>query len=257
MSRYYSVPRRRNLYDPDDPDPFRLSRSKIDLFIECRRCFYLDVKLGVGRPPGYPYTLNSAVDKLLKQEFDIHRARGTRHPLHEKYGIDAVPVRHENLEEWRNNFTGVQYHYLPANMIIFGAIDDLWKNSRGEFSVVEYKSTSVNESITQLDKEWHESYKRQMEVYQWLLRKNGYTVSETGYFIYCNGRKDREAFDGRLEFDISLIPYSGKDDWVEDTITDIYNCLAGNKIPDSSEDCDHCNYIRAANSVMKTVQKLS
>jgi len=184
MSQYYNSRRSRNLYDPDSREPFKLSRSKIDLFLECPRCFYLDRKLGAGRPPGFPFSLNSAVDTLLKQEFDIHRANGTKHPLIEKYGVDARPIPHENLEQWRHNFTGVQFLHETTNLLIFGGIDDLWQNSKGEYIVVDYKATAKVEDITKLDKDWHEGYKRQMEVYQWLFRQNGFKVSDIGYFVY-------------------------------------------------------------------------
>jgi len=135
--------------------------------LECPRCFYLDRRLGVGRPPGFPFALNSAVDRLLKLEFDIHRAQGTQHPLIEKYGIDARPVAHEDLDQWRENFVGIQFLHKETNLLITGAIDDLWQNSKGEYVVVDYKSTSKTGRITKLDKLWHEGYKRQMEVYQW------------------------------------------------------------------------------------------
>ena len=81
MSEYYNPKRTRNVYGQEVP--FKLSRSKVDLFVECPKCFYLDRKLGVGRPPGYPFSLNSAVDTLLKKEFDIHRAKREAHPLME------------------------------------------------------------------------------------------------------------------------------------------------------------------------------
>lgn len=242
MSQYYNSKRTRNVFDPESKEPFKLSRSKIDLFLECPRCFYYDRKLGIGRPPGFPFTLNSAVDALLKQEFDIHRANGTKHPLIEKYGIDAQPVPHEDLDKWRNNFTGVQYLHKSTNFLITGAIDDLWQNFQKEFIVVDYKATAKNEEITELDKEWQEGYKRQMEIYQWLLRQNGYKVSDTGYFVYCNGKKDREAFDGKLEFDVTLIPYKGNDSWIEKVILDIYKCLNNNQTPEAHKDCDYCNY---------------
>lgn len=261
MSEYYNPQRIRNLYTPNADEPFKLSRSKIDLFLECPRCFYLDRKLGIGRPPGYPFALNSAVDYLLKLEFDIHRAKGTKHPLIEKYGVDARPIPHKDLDKWRHNFTGIQYLHQPTNLLITGAIDDLWAkesptpsnspSGRGrelEYIVVDYKATAKNEEITALDQDWQDSYKRQMEVYQWLLRQNGYTVSDTGYFVYCNGKTDREAFDGKLEFDITLIAYTGKDSWVEKTIIEAHKCLNNDKIPKAGNDCDYCSYIDSVNS---------
>src|ERR1035437_7135483 len=81
----------------------KLSRSKIDLFLECPRCFYIDNKLGVKRVPGFPFSINSAVDHLLKQEFDIYRAKNEQHPLKKEYGIDPKPVYHNDIDEWRRN----------------------------------------------------------------------------------------------------------------------------------------------------------
>ena len=253
MSKYYNSQRVRGLYEPrknsaNGGRAFKLSRSKIDLFLNCPRCFYYDRRLGVGRPPGYPFSLNSAVDALLKREFDSYRIKGAKHPLIEKYGIDARPAAHNDLDKWRNNFTGVQYLHKPTNLLVFGAIDDLWQNSKGEYIVVDYKATAKAEEIRELDKDWQEGYKRQMEVYQWLLRQNGYKVSDTGYFVYCNGIANAKAFDQKLEFRINLIPYKGDDGWVEKTIFEIYKCLNSDKIPEASPDCDYCNYIKSVNS---------
>ena len=195
MSKYYNPVRTRNLYDPASKVPFKLSRSKIDLFIECPRCFYIDRRLGTGRPPGFPFNLNSAVDELLKKEFDAYRARGEKHPLQEQFQVEAIPAPHAELDDWRNNFKGVQYLHEPSNLLVFGAIDDLWQDDQGNYIVVDYKATSKNEPITELKEEWQIGYKRQMEIYQWLLRQNGYPVSDTGYFVYCNGDRGREGFD--------------------------------------------------------------
>jgi len=249
MSQYYNSHRVKGLYEPGSIEPFKLSRSKIDLFFECPRCFYLDRRLGIGRPPGFPFSLNSAVDRLLKMEFDIYRANGTKHPLIEKYGVDARPVNHEDLEKWRHNFTGIQYLHEPTNFTITGAIDDLWQNSKGEYIVVDYKATSKDEEITELNKDWHDGYKRQMEIYQWLLRRNGYKVSDTGYFVYCNGKADKHAFDAKLEFDITLIPYTGSDGWIENVIIEAHKCLNTDKIPESGDDCDYCSYVGAINKL--------
>lgn len=195
----------------------------------------------MGRPPGFPFSLNSAVDKLLKKEFDIHRAHGTPHPLMKTYGVDAVPFAHELIDEWRENFKGVQYLHGPTNFIITGAVDDIWVNPKKELVVVDYKSTSKDEEVN-IDAEWQIGYKRQMEVYQWLLRRNGFKVSDTGYFVYCNGITDKKAFDGKLEFDIKLIPYKGDDSWIEGAIDKAHQCLMKDSVPEADPDCDYCNY---------------
>ena len=249
MSQYYNPKRTRNIYDPGGQKPFKLSRTKLEGFIECPRCFYVDRRLGTGRPPGYPFNLNTAVDTLLKKEFDIYRQKGEAHPLITKYKVDAVPIHHEDLDKWRQNFVGIQYHHKSTNLIITGAIDDLWQNSQGEYIVVDYKATSKNAKIEALDQDWHDGYKRQMEIYQWLLRQNGFKVSDTGYFVYCNGDTAKETFDAKLEFELTLIPHTGKSDWVEKTVIDAHKCLNGDKIPGSGSDCDYCAYVSAIGSV--------
>lgn len=245
--QYYK--RTRGIFSPHDTTPFKVSRSKIDLFLECPRCFYLDRRHGTPRPSGFPFTLNSAVDALLKKEFDIHRVARTAHPLMEKYGIDAVPFVHESLNEWRENFVGIQYVHKPTNLMVTGAVDDIWVTPSGELIVVDYKSTSKDTEVN-LDAEWQDGYKRQMEVYQWLLRQIGFEVSDTGYFVYANGQKDREAFDGKLEFDVTVISYTGSDRWIDKTLRDIKQCLVSPEIPNSSRECEYCAYIKTVNDVI-------
>lgn len=149
MSQYYTPNRKRNIYDPNSLELFRLSRGKIDNFISCPRCFYMDRRLGVGQPPGYPFSLNSAVDKLLKKEFDIHRAKGTKHPLCDKYGIDAVPLAHEKIDEWRDSLRGgITVRVDSTNVVITGGVDDMWVNPAGEYIVVDYKATAKDGEVS-------------------------------------------------------------------------------------------------------------
>jgi hypothetical protein len=250
MSEYYSPKRVRGLYLPESKEPFRLSRSKIDLFMECQRCFYLDRRLGVSRPPGFPFALNSAVDHLLKKEFDIHRSAGKPHPLMQEYNVDAIPFAYDGLDDWRNNFKGVETLHEPTNFIVFGAVDDVWQSSTGELIVVDYKSTSKDAEVT-LDASWQDGYKRQMEVYQWLLRQNDFEVSKVGYFVYANGKKDREAFDAKLEFDIKLIAYEGDDSWIENTLIKSRDLLSQDEIPEAGINCDYCAYRDSAGKTLR------
>src|SRR3989344_3862152 len=247
-------------YKPDrNPDwnyggkRWRLSRSKIDLFVECSRCFYIDNRLGTARPPGFPFNLNTAVDALLKKEFDIHRVAKTAHPLMKQYKVDAVPYQHKDLDEWRENFKGITTRHAKTGFTISGAVDDIWINPEGGLFVVDYKSTSKDETIDALDQEWHSGYKRQMEVYQWLLRQNGFTVSDTGYFVYANASKNVDAFDNKLEFELTLIEYVGKADWIENTLREIKVCLDREEIPQAGKDCDYCTYREFAG---KKLQKI-
>ncbi|HEY4831801.1 MAG TPA: PD-(D/E)XK nuclease family protein [Waddliaceae bacterium] len=246
----YNPQRTRNIFSAVSKKPFKLSRSKIQDFLDCRRCFYLDRRCGTGQPGSLPFTLNTAVDRLLKTEFDGYRAKKQPHPLMIEHGINAIPFAHPELDDWRMNLKGIEVFHEPTNFIVTGAIDDLWINSEEELIVVDYKATSTTKEIT-LDEDYRQSYKNQMEIYQWLLRQKGFVVSKTGYFVYCNGDAAKECFDGRLEFAISVIPYIGDDSWVESTLFEIRQCLQKEDFPKAGESCDFCNYRIGARKHLK------
>jgi CRISPR/Cas system-associated exonuclease Cas4 (RecB family) len=189
-------------YEIGQAKPFKVSRSKIELFKQCPRCFWLDVRLKVTRPTGPPFNINKAIDQLLKKEFDSYRVKGEPHPLMTESQIKAIPYVHANLDQWRENFVGVIALHEPTNLHVFGAVDDLWVADDGQVIVVDYKATAKDKEVN-ISSPWQISYKRQMEVYQWLLRQNGLTVSPTGYFVYCNGRLDLDGFNNRVEFNKS------------------------------------------------------
>ena len=241
MSQYYK-PDRGSRWNYGG-ESWKLSRSKISLFLECPRCFYIDNKLGTKRPPGFPFNLNSAVDALLKKEFDTHRADKTQHSIMKEYNIDAVPFNDDRMDAWRDALKrGVEYTHPETGFPMSGAVDDIWVRPNGELIVVDYKATSKDGKITELDQDWHIGYKRQLEVYQWLLRKNGFKVSNTSYWVYANAETNKKGFDRKLEFELTLVPYEGDDSWVEGTLLDIKKALDSDLLPAAASDCDYCTY---------------
>lgn len=245
---------KRKLFDPTSKEPFRISRSKVDLFVECPRCFYLNLRLGVARPSMPGFTLNIAVDYLLKKEFDTYRTEKRPHPLMEDHGIKAIPFQHNDLEKWRTNFKGVERRHTETRLTLFGAVDDIWVNSNNELIVVDYKATSKKSAIN-LDEGWGPQYKRQLEFYQWLLRGNDLTVSDVGYFVYANGIKDRDALNNKLEFDIEVIAHEGSDAWIEDTIRALHTCLSAEAIPQTGNRCEYCPYREKAGKELLKLHK--
>ncbi len=200
------------------------------------------------QPPGFPFTLNSAVDKLLKKEFDIYRAKAQAHPLMKEAGLDAIPFNHPQMNEWRNALSGgITYAYPGTNLLLTGGVDDVWQNKQKELIIVDYKATSKDGEMG-IDADWQLGYRRQMEIYQWLFRKNGFKVNKLGYFVYCNGLTNRDAFNNKLDFEISLIPYEGNDAWVDGAIKELYACLQSDDMPESGEACQFCQYRQAVSS---------
>ena len=217
----------------------RLSRSKVDLFIECPLCFWLDQKSKVKRPSGPPFSLNIAVDHLLKNEFDESRGKDVPERL-AREGLAFVPTAHPLLPRWRENFKGVTRQYRGIEF--FGAIDDLWHDMFGVHYVVDYKATSKADEVS-LDADWQIAYKRQVEFYQWLLRGNQLEVSNQAWFVYANGIKGDGSFDDQLAFKTKLISYDGDASWIEPTLDSLIECLASESPPPESADCSYCQYV--------------
>ncbi len=252
-------------YKPGQKAPFKVSRSKIELFKQCPRCFWLDVRLKITRPEGPRFSINLAIDELFKKEFDGYRLKGEPHPIMTEYSIKAVPFTHEKLDDWRETFVGIQYDHKPTNLLVFGAVDDLWVSPEGEIIVVDYKATAKDRDVS-IDAGWQISYKRQMEIYQWLLRQNGLPVSSTGYFVYTNGRMDLDGFYDKVEFRTKLIPYTGKDDWIETTLGQMKACMDNDDMPPIGDsimggECEFCAYSRERTrltvTAMQNQQRLS
>ncbi len=241
-------------YKPGQTTPYKISRSKIDLFIQCPRCFWLEARHKIKRPSSPPFLINTAIDTLLKAEFDTYRQKGEQHPWQIEFKVDAKPFAHENLDRWRHTFTGVQHLHEPTNLLIYGGVDDVWQTPKGELVVVDYKATAKKDEIEDLKPKgsWHDTYRRQMEVYQWLLRGEGHKVSDTGYFVYANGIDAADGFFNKVEFRTNIFPYKGSDKWIEPTLLKMKACLESDTIPEvghqvmkPEEPCEFCSYAKA------------
>ncbi len=215
--------------------------------MQCPRCFWLDARLKIKRPDSPPFQINKAIDELLKKEFDSYRQRQEPHPLMTDNQIKAIPFSHADLDKWRQNFIGVSTLHKPTNLHIFGAIDDVWLNETGQLMVVDYKATAKAGEVS-IDSDWQIMYKRQLEIYQWLLRQNGFEVSNIGYFVYTNGRLDLDGFYDKVEFRTKIIPYTGDNSWVEPAIMKMKECMDGDMPAVGTAamggDCDFCTYAR-------------
>ena len=188
--------RHRNKFNPDNSAPYELSRSRIENFVRCPACFYLQQVRSVPFPSIPGFNINEATDILLKRDFDKYRGSETTHPFLKAIGLEhLVPYQHEDFEKWTQSLHfGAEGRmntvHEESNIKLGGGLDDVWFNTKQEeLHIVDYKSTSQKikgKKIT-LDDPWKASYKRQMDMYVWVMRRKGFNVSRTGYFLYCDG----------------------------------------------------------------------
>lgn len=220
---------------------YKISRSAIELFLECPRCFFLKYKKGISRPSSPPFTLNLEVDKLLKKEFDQYRSTKTQHPTQKNNNLDCIPAQNPNLEKWRHNFTGIQYNHPQTELLLYGSIDDLWYSpSEQSYVVVDYKATSSKYMYP--SKERIAQYTRQLSFYAWLLSKNNLPMSNRSYILLYNAYSEGDSFGSKLSFKEQLITLNNSYDWIEPTIKEIKSTLSLSEPPNSVENCKYCIY---------------
>ena len=242
--------RKSSIYVPGQTETFRISRSKFNDFLTCRRCFYLDRVIGVISPSTPGWTLNETTDILLKKEFDALRKTQLPHRIFEAYGLNnVIPFSHPDLDHWRNSLHGgLEGKIEGTNIVLHGGIDDLWYDtSKEEVIIVDYKSQANKYPVTQeyyLSNVHHESYKIQLDVYGYLLNKIGFAVSNIGFFYVCNANRNANSFEGKMLFEENLVPYQLDRSWIEDAVKDMTNVLNCEQLPEINPHCENCAYSR-------------
>jgi len=242
--------RKGSIYSRGSNAIFRISRSKFNNFLACKRCFYLDRVKGLKDPSMPGWSLNSAVDDLLKKEFDEFRKAEKPHTFVKKNNLNLIPFKHELLDYWRNALRGgISFLDAKTNIEIHGGIDDIWFDpEKKELVVVDYKAQSSSfpvETKSYLNSIYHQGYKIQMDVYVHILRKMNFKVSDTSYFYVCNGDRFYKKFDGKLNFTTTLIPYQTNTKWIDGKITEMKQTLESSIIPEINKSCEKCMYLNA------------
>ena len=241
----------------------KISRSGLKLFLECPRCFWLDIHHKIKRPPGYPFTLSIAVDYLVKKEFDQYREQGKLPSVLKNFcikdpaqsfsadrqqgrgrtlgGAGAKLYNGPELAEWRNNFKGIAYHDEDLNAILYGAVDDVLEFSDGSLGVIDYKSSGAKE-ITIYD-----DYQKQMDVYNDILKQKGYDTYPEAFFVFYKVIKEGETgFANALKFTEEVRSVKVNMDWVGDTFSRAVEVARQDEVPNISPakgHCDHCHYV--------------
>ena len=272
--------RHRGAYTPGHSAPYELSRSRIETWMRCKACFWLQQIKGV-KPPEIPsFTINTTTDILLKRDADQVRGKATL-PILEKNGLGhLIPFEHEDLEKWTESlhFGLSEQHFNfvheETNIKLGGGLDDVYFNTEtNQIHIVDYKSEAqgtrapekYSPEPSSIEKPWKIGYKRQMDMYVWIARKKGFDVSSTGYFLYVNAQHFEKngmllADDpdkAMMEFAASVIPYEADPSWVEPTLFEIKDFLENQKTCpehtpyiDAYTGCDLGRYLNQVNEAL-------
>jgi len=173
-----------------------------------------------------------------------------------KHGLNWLPYEHPALDQWRNNFQGIRFHHQALNLLLYGALDDVWIDmDTKELSVVDYKATATT-PFDKIDKPWHDAYKMQISFYSWLLENLGFPMSGKGIILYANGQNNAPAFDGKLSFSEQLFVFQTDSSWILPTLENIRKMLQRHTHPASNPDCKWCKFVKESLQVAKQQKRI-
>ena len=176
---------------------FKLSPSSLGLMKECPRCFWLTQNKIWKRPQGIFPSLPSGMDRILKIHFDKFRDKGELPPeIKEDCKNLKLFDDKEKLKIWQSNLKGIRYEDSKGN-ILHGAVDNILVNGK-KLIVLDYKTRGFP-----LKEDTHKSYQNQLDIYNFLLRKNGYETEDYGFLLFYMPNKVND--NGEVVFDTSLV----------------------------------------------------
>lgn len=179
--------------------PYKLSPSSLNLMDECPRCFWLDKHEVWKRPNGVFPSLPSGMDGVLKHHFDKFRDKGILPPeLCEDKECKNLKLFNdaELMKVWRSNFKGIRYEDKKGN-ILFGAVDNILVKGK-KLIVLDYKTRGFA-----LKEDTADHYQNQLDIYNFLLRKNGYETEDYAFLLFYVPKEVTET--GEVIFDTTLV----------------------------------------------------
>ncbi len=208
----------------------KISRSQIELFIECPRCFWLQAKHNIKRPEGIKGGyIGSKYDPLLKAYFDKHRKENKTPEELLKHNLELFPNLNQ-LKSWRGS--GIQFEHPEHKVIYYGKIDDILVREKKFLVPIDFKTTISKEFLIR------EEYKRQLEIYGYLLKKNNIEVLNIGvlYVIKIDINENFEKIEERTIYFLENLDYDKYDEILENLI----KTYRSSNEPEYNPNCEFC-----------------
>lgn len=210
---------------------YKFSPSSLSLLKDCPRCFWLHFNKKFKRPAGIFPSLPSGMDKILKLHFDSFRGKGLPPELDLK-GVKLFEDA-EQLKLWRSNFKGIQWTDKEGNLFR-GAVDEMLIKGK-KLIVLDYKTRGFP-----LKEDTAESYRNQLDIYNFLLRKNGFETEDYAYLLFYHPHEVMK--NGHICFNTDLVKMKVNVKNAEQIFKNAVKILKGN-MPKPSEGCEWCKWV--------------
>ena len=211
----------------------KFSPSSLSLLKDCPRCFWLHFNKNIKRPNGIFPSLPAGMDRILKEHFDRFMKKGELPPeLKELNGEVTLFNDEKLLPVWRNNFKGIQWTDEKGNLFR-GAVDNLLVKGK-KLIVLDYKTRGYP-----LKEDTHEHYQDQMDIYNFLLRKNGYETEDYTYLLFYHPNKIHD--NGNVDFHAEIVKIKANVKNAETIFKKAVECLESD-MPKCSDECGFCEW---------------
>lgn len=174
-----------------------LSNSRLGLYTECPRCFWLDLNAGIKRPDTIFPSLPGGLDTQFKRYFDQFRARGNLPPEVDGKVSGKLLSDMEIINRWRDWRRGLRYSPPWAEVELMGALDECLVDEAGFYYPLDYKTRGYAPKG-----DTPEYYQDQMNLYTLLLEGNGHKTKRLAYLLYYHPVEVRQ--HGLIQFDINV-----------------------------------------------------
>lgn len=209
----------------------KLSPSTINLMLECKRCFWLQLVKGIKRPETIFPSLPNGMDLILKKHFDRFMERNELPPEIRESCKDCRLFSDKNLlEVWRNNRKGIEFIDKGSGVLLHGAVDNILVSKNGKLIVLDYKTRGFP-----VKEDTHEYYQTQMDIYNFLLRKNNYKTEDYTYLLFYYPKEVLET--GEVIFDTELRKIKINVNEGEKAFNDAVELIKGEE---PEENCEWC-----------------
>lgn len=213
---------------------YKLSPSRMNLFFECKRCFYLRVNEKVKRPSGPFPSLPSGVDEAVKEHFDSFRAKYEVPPEIDSCDRELTLFEDQNfLQHARSWRTEPKWRDPETGALLRGGVDDLLRNEDGEIIVLDYKTRGYPPKGENGAPDY---YARQVNLYNLILRENGYETADYGLILYFY--PDSFENGGKFVFETEVRKVEVNIEKAKNMVRDAVETLDG-ELPEHDEDCDY------------------
>jgi len=212
---------------------YKFSPSSLSLLKDCPRCFWLYFNKNISRPEQIHPSLPFGMERVLKEHFDRYRQDDLLPPELQEIsgGVKQFPDE-KLLQKWQDHRQGIQIRDAQGN-VLCGVLDFVLQKGK-KVIVLNLKTRGFP-----VKKDTHLYYQDQLDFYNFLLEKNGFTPEKYAYLLFYHPEKVQS---GSIDFQTKLVKIDVSVKNAEKIFQRAVRVL-NSAIPLRSPECKYCRWV--------------